>query len=107
MFKAIERWESGNALQRTSWMNWKKEFRFQAPRAPGYDTVAAIKAMHEKKGERLFWNGGEFSFRLTRYRVHGPSVTPLWIDSTRLNEAQPQSLDHWASGVDPSLLRAN
>ncbi len=37
-----------------------REFGFQSPRQHGYDTVYAIKAMHEKPGHVFFAMGGNF-----------------------------------------------
>ena len=38
----------------------EREFRFSAPRKHGYDTVAAIKAMHEGKARVFYALGGNF-----------------------------------------------
>lgn len=40
--------------------NLEKEFDFLAPRKDGYDVVAAIEAMHEKKAKVFFAMGGNF-----------------------------------------------
>jgi molybdopterin-dependent oxidoreductase alpha subunit len=40
--------------------NLESEFHFQAPRQHGYDTVAAIKAMHEGKAKVFYALGGNF-----------------------------------------------
>jgi molybdopterin-dependent oxidoreductase alpha subunit len=40
--------------------NLEREFQFQAPRHHGYDTVAAIKAMHEGKAKVFYALGGNF-----------------------------------------------
>ena len=40
--------------------NLEREFRFTAPRRYGYDTVAAIKAMHEGRAKVFYALGGNF-----------------------------------------------
>ena len=40
--------------------NLEREFRFTAPRRHGYDTVAAIKAMHEGRAKVFYALGGNF-----------------------------------------------
>ncbi len=40
--------------------NLEKEFQFNAPRKHGYDVVAAIKAMHQKKASVFIGMGGNF-----------------------------------------------
>jgi molybdopterin-dependent oxidoreductase alpha subunit len=67
-----------------------KEFNFEPPRRHGYDTVEAIKAMHENQGKVFFALGGNFLSATpdTEYTAEALRRCRLTVHvSTKLNRA--------------------
>ncbi|HYJ48108.1 MAG TPA: FdhF/YdeP family oxidoreductase, partial [Pyrinomonadaceae bacterium] len=67
-----------------------KEFDFEPPRAPGFDTVESIKAMHEGKSKVFFALGGNFLSATpdTEYTAAALRRCRLTVHvSTKLNRA--------------------
>lgn len=67
-----------------------REFRFDPPREHGYDTVEAIKAMHDRRGKVFFALGGNFLSATpdTEYTATALGRCRLTVQvSTKLNRA--------------------
>jgi len=67
-----------------------EEFRFRPPRHPGYDTVEAIKAMHEGRAKVFFAMGGNFLSATpdTMYTAEALQRCRLTVQvSTKMNRA--------------------
>ena len=76
-------------------------FDFEPPRAPGYDTVEAIKAMHEGKASVFFAMGGNFLSASpdTEYTAEALQRCRLTVQvSTKLNRA------HLVTGAQALIL---
>ncbi|WBX72422.1 FdhF/YdeP family oxidoreductase [Tenacibaculum retecalamus] len=70
--------------------NLEKEFQFNAPRKHGYDVVAAIEAMHQKKASVFIGMGGNFISATpdTAYTAEALKNCDLTIQiSTKLNRS--------------------
>ena len=68
----------------------KRVFNFEPPRKNGYDTVAAVKAMHEGKAKVFFGLGGNFAMAVsdTNYTADALKVCKLTVHvSTKLNRS--------------------
>lgn len=65
-------------------------FDFEPPREPGYDTVAAVKAMHEGRAKVFFGMGGNFALATsdTNYTAEALRNCQLTVHvSTKLNRS--------------------
>ncbi|MBD2701393.1 FdhF/YdeP family oxidoreductase [Spirosoma sp. BT702] len=68
----------------------KKVFKFEPPRENGYDTVKAVKAMHEGKAKVFFALGGNFAMAVsdTNYTAEALKKCTLTVHvSTKLNRS--------------------
>ena len=68
----------------------KKVFKFEPPRNHGFDTVAAVKAMHEGKAKVFFGLGGNFALAVsdTNYTAEALKNCKLTVHvSTKLNRS--------------------
>ncbi|GAB3714132.1 FdhF/YdeP family oxidoreductase [Spirosoma flavus] len=68
----------------------KKVFKFEPPREDGYDTVKAVKAMHEGKAKVFFGLGGNFAMAVsdTNYTGEALKTCKLTVHvSTKLNRS--------------------
>ncbi|GAB2578114.1 FdhF/YdeP family oxidoreductase [Spirosoma areae] len=68
----------------------KRVFKFEPPRKHGYDTVAAVKAMHEGSATVFFGMGGNFSMAVsdTNYTAEALRNCKLTVHvSTKLNRS--------------------
>ncbi|QHV97509.1 FdhF/YdeP family oxidoreductase [Spirosoma endbachense] len=68
----------------------KRVFNFEPPRQDGYDTVAAVQAMHEGKAKVFFGMGGNFSMAVsdTNYTAEALKKCKLTVHvSTKLNRS--------------------
>ncbi|MFD2573272.1 FdhF/YdeP family oxidoreductase [Spirosoma soli] len=68
----------------------KRTFNFEPPRKNGYDTVAAVKAMHEGKAKVFFGMGGNFALAVsdTNYTAEALKKCKLTVHvSTKLNRS--------------------
>ncbi|QDK78590.1 FdhF/YdeP family oxidoreductase [Spirosoma sp. KCTC 42546] len=68
----------------------KRVFKFEPPRENGYDTVAAVKAMHEGKASVFFGLGGNFAMAVsdTNYTADALKRCKLTVHvSTKLNRS--------------------
>jgi len=68
----------------------KRVFHFEPPREPGYDVVAAVKAMHEGKASVFFGMGGNFALATsdTNFNAEALRKCKLTVHvSTKLNRS--------------------
>ena len=68
----------------------KRVFNFEPPRQNGYDTVAAVKAMHDGKAKVFFGMGGNFALAVsdTEYTANALKTCKLTVHvSTKLNRS--------------------
>ena len=103
--RATARWASGNARPKPSSMSSARSSTSRRRANHGFDTVEAIKAMHEGRVKVFFAHGRQFSLRHARHGIHCRSVAPLPPHRAGLYQAQPRAPHHGRAGADPPLSR--